>query len=360
MRDQGSIRLAFLAALLGAAPAFAQDQSAPPPVAEPVPAPPAKAAGFDATGMGMGGMGGMNGMGMGGGGMGMPGYGVTWYPGRTTSTGEDLGFVRQRLSAALPVWKEDGDAVIFNTNIRNTLFFTKATLPDTGQPFPAELWNVNFGMNYMHQFENGWSGGLMANFGSASDKPFHSSQELNVGGGGFLRVPAMRDGDSWMFFLMYSPVGNVNFPIPGVAYSWNPNEQWHVNIGIPFSVTWKPIDDLSVSLSYMPVTNVNARISYRVAQPLQVYGGFEWLNEAYYLADRVVQKDRFLSYEKRLVGGVRWNVFNHATLDLQAGYAFDRYYGEGQNLIGTGGGSAFNRVNVASGAFIGLNFGIGF
>ena len=367
-----SRRNLFFIGMIGlpsAIPAVAQES--PPPAMpasplvspeQPLPPAPSGQSGPSTTGTGMGGKGvGMGGMGMGmgggpggggpGGGNGMPGYGATWYPGRTTSTGEDLGLVRQHLSIGLPVWKEDGDMLMLNTSVRHTEFFTNARLPDSGRPFPPELWNVSFGAMYSHQFDNGWTGGLMGNFGSASDKPFHSLREMNIGGIGFLRVPAMRDGDSWMFMLMYSPVGNLNFPIPGVAYSWNPNEQWHINVGIPFSVTWRPNEDWSFNITYMPVTNVNAKVNYRADQAVLLYGGFEWLNEAYFLAGRENRKDRFLGFEKRLVGGVRWNLFEHAGLDFQAGYAFDRFYGIGQNLIG----NARDRVNVASGAFVGLN-----
>ncbi len=290
--------------------------------------------------------------GMGGPGMGVPGYKATWYPSRPVSnSAADLGFVRQSLSGAFPVWREDGDTVLLMAGVRNTLFFTDAILPDTQRRFPNELWNISLGLMYMHKFDNGWSGGLSTTFGSASDKPFHSIHEMNVGFFGFLQVPAKNERDSWMFSLMYSPVGNLTFPIPGIAYSWKPSEDLHVNIGIPFSVMWRPVEDLTLTFSYIPITNVNARATYRVMNGLNVYGGFEWLNEAYFLADRAEQKERFLAFEKRLICGVRWDIWTHAALDLNAGYAFDRYYGEGQNQIS----NLHDRVDISPGAFVGAN-----
>lgn len=304
-----------------------------------------RAAGGPFGGSGIGG-------GMAGPGMGTPGYRATWYPSRPVSTSAtDLGLVRQNLSGSVPIWREGGDMVMLMAGLRNTLFFTDAILPDTHRPFPNELWNISLGLMDLHKFDNGWSSGLSATFGSASDKPFHSIDEMNVGLFAFLQVPAKNERDSWMFSLMYSPVGNLTFPIPGVAYSWKPSDDLHVNIGLPFSVMWQPVEDLTVTFFYVPVTNVNARATYQLMHGLNVYTGFEWLNEAYFLADRVEQKERFLAFEKRLICGVRWDLWTCAALDLNAGYAFDRYYGEGQNQIS----NLHDRVDVSPGAFVGAN-----
>jgi hypothetical protein len=98
---------------------------------------------------------------------------------------------------------------------------------------------------------------------------------------------------------MYSPVGNLNFPIPGVAYVWNPSDALHVSVGLPLSVVWRPVDDLTINLSYMPLTTVNARATYGLVDKVFVFGGFEWLQEAYLLADRENTQDRFSSRKTR-------------------------------------------------------------
>jgi hypothetical protein len=325
-------------------------------IAPAVPPPPARSNDLGPMGGGFGmggsGMGGMGGPGMGGG---MPGYGAAWYPSRPVSGSmADLGLVRQNLSLGTPLWRNDGSRIMVTASVRNSLFFTDAILSDSRRPFPNELWNVSLGLNSIHRLDNGWTAGFGVNVGSASDKPFHSIEEMTFGFMGFLRVPTRNDRDAWLLSLIYSPVSNFNFPIPGVAYSWNPSDEWHVNIGLPFSVTWRPNDDWVVNLSYVPVTNVNARATYRVQEGLFVYGGFEWLYEAYFLADREVRNDRFIGFEKRLIGGVRWDVWSKATLDVNAGYAFDREYGTGQNQLG----NLSDRIDIAPGAFLGTNLRI--
>jgi hypothetical protein len=55
-----------------------------------------------------------------------------------------------------------------------------------------------------------------------------------------------------------------------------------------------------------------------------------------------------MGFEKRLLGGVRWEFWRHADLEMTAGYAFDRYYGVGQNQIG----NLQDEVNIEPGAYI--------
>ena len=101
-----------------------------------------------------------------------------------------------------------------------------------------------------------------------------------------------------------------------------------------FSVNWRPTEDLTLNLSYVPLTNVNAMATYRAAEGVKVYGGFVWANEGYFLADRSVTNDRFLGYEKRLVSGVRWDFWWQGTLDLMWLRLRPRLLLFGQNAFG--------------------------
>lgn len=288
---------------------------------------------------------------MGGGPMGGPGYSVSWNPNRPIEgTSDSLTIVRQGLSVGVPVYRADGDMVIVTANVRHTMLTTDAVLPDSKRLFPNELWNVSLGLMGTHRFDNGWTGMAMTSVGSASDRPFASIREMNVTVMGMLTVPARNERDNWLLSVFYNPAGNLNFPIPGVAYQWNPNERLRVNIGLPLSVTWRPNDDLTLAANYIPLTNVTARATYRVLPKTFLYGGYEFLNESYFLADRADRQDRFMAFEQRVVGGIRRDFGRYLALDVHAGYAFGRYFGEGQNQ----GGDLHDRVDVAAGAFLGL------
>ena len=285
---------------------------------------------------------------------GPPGYDLTWYPSRpVTGQSTDLGLVRQGLRFGAPAWQDGGDRLMANLSVRNTLFSTDAVLPDTGRAFPGQLWSVNLGVNYMHQFDNGWTGGLMAGVGSASDKPFHSIDEMTANIGAFLRVPAANGRDSWQFMLMYAEGGAMNFPIPMASYNWNPSDQLQVNIGLPLSVVWKPTEYLDVNLSYVPLYNINARVTYRPWAGVRLYGGYEFLNESYFLADRADVNDRFFVLEQRLVTGVRWDFWKISSVEVNGGYSFGRRFGEGTSQWG----SLHDQVDVRPGPFLGLRAG---
>jgi len=180
-------------------------------VPEPDPVARVPRGGPDEMGGGAGGRGGM-------GGGGPPGYSAAWYPSQgVRGQNADLGFVRQSLNLGVPVWRDGPDALIATVGLRNTLFDTNAVLPDTGRAFPDRLWSVNVGANYVHRFENGWTGGLLVGVGSASDKPFDSVREMTATLAGFLRVPTKHGRDAWQLSLFYMAGGAVNFPLPGVA-----------------------------------------------------------------------------------------------------------------------------------------------
>ncbi len=279
-------------------------------------------------------------------------YRLQWYPnvpvvGQPTS----LGMVREDLSASAPIWSEGGDSLSLHAHVTSELFQTHAVLPNTGQAFPDQLWNVNFGASYRHVFDNGWIGGVSGSIGSASDQPFHSTRELTGSANAFLVVPS-GERNAWLFSLSYSPTSQLPYPIPMVAYMWQPTDNFRANIGLPFQLWYRPIDDLTIDLSYMLLTTVHARATYRVTQPFRVYAGFDWSNESYFLADRLNEQDRFFYYEKRLTVGAQYFFGKQASLEAFGGYAFDRFYFEGKQLSD----SHFNRVDVGNGLFVGAQF----
>ena len=279
-------------------------------------------------------------------------YDIRWYPSRSVSDqNADFGVLRQHLSATTPLWSNGIDIVTFELGLTTSHFSTEAILPDTGVDFPDDLTNVNFGLNYIHRFENGWTGILKTGFGSASDKPFHSIDEMNTSITALLRVPSRNLRDSWMFGVAYSSAGNLNFPIPLIAYAWNPSDQFQMNVGVPFSMTWKPTDNWVINATYIPLTNVLARATYRASDQVHFYGGYENMTESYFLVDRTNQDDRFFVFEQRLIAGIRWDLFQNTSLDFNAGYAFDRHFGQAKNQ----GDSLQDEMSVDSTPFIGVD-----
>src|SRR5262249_36497762 len=109
---------------------------------------------------------------------------TTWFPDERVTNGPpaQLGYVQQDFSVAFPLWQNETNEVSATAHVRGEFFHTGAVfLPDTGQAFPSELWNVHVGATYRHLFDNGWIAGGGVNVGSASDRPFSSIHEMTAG-----------------------------------------------------------------------------------------------------------------------------------------------------------------------------------
>lgn len=277
-------------------------------------------------------------------------YRVTWFGSEPVAgQGTRLGYVQQDFGFSLPIWQNRSDEWSAAVHVRNEDFYTCAILPDTNQPFPEDLWNIRFSTTYRHEFDNGWITGGTVSVGSASDKPFHSINEMTAGINTFLRIP-QGEHNAWLFSLSYSPTSELAFPIPGVAYIYQPSENFRVNLGLPFQLMYRPIDDLTLDFSYMLLRSVHARATYRLCDMVRVYGGFDWQNESYFLADRANENDRLFYYDKRLTTGVQFKFNRHFSLDVSGGYVFDRFYFEGASYSD----NHQNRVDVGDGPFLSL------
>ena len=267
----------------------------------------------------------------------------------------DFGVTQHSGFLSLPILQTPKDEWSLLGALRFEDIQTSAFLPDTGEAFPGSLWDIRLGTQYRHKFFNGWIGGGVLTLGSASDKPFKSEAEVSIQATVFARVPDS-GRNAWVFFLNYSRYREFlpNVPIPGIAYWFEPSSELRLIVGIPFAnLEWKPDPNLTVELTYFAVRNVRALLSYRVFPDLQLYGGFDWKNEHYFRYDRQDDDKRLSHYEKKVSAGVRWGFLKGVFLDLAGGYAFDRFYFEGESYDDR----HESRLNISSGFFGTLRLG---
>ena len=272
--------------------------------------------------------------------------------------GQDFKMNQQRGSLLLPIRQDSQSNWSFSLNAHGQGIKTKAVLPDTREAFPQDLWDLRLGTQVRHRFENGWTGGGSVAIGSASDRPFASDDELLVHATVFTRIP---DGErnAWLLMVNYSKTREFlpNVPLPAAGYWYEPSDQYRLVIGIPFAfLEARPIPDFSFSLAYFPITTVLARASYRPYRGFQVYGGFEWGNESYVRYDRREEKDRLTYNQKRALVGFRAFPLKWLSLDFSAGYAFDRFYYEGQGYSDR----HQNRLDISNGYFGSIRAGVQF
>ncbi len=140
------------------------------------------------------------------------------------------------LNLMLPIYRSEQGMWSVQTRIHQMAIDTTTTLPSLNRAFPAELWNINLSLSHFRTLENGWTLGGNVGFGSASDRPFASIREMNASMMAMLGIPS-GDRNAWNFSLVYAPMGQLPFPIPGVSYQWRPND---TNGGptISFKPTW--------------------------------------------------------------------------------------------------------------------------
>ena len=260
----------------------------------------------------------------------------------------DLGYTEHNVSLNVPLWQDSRNELSVSADVRFEDFSTDAVLPD-GRLFPDELWDVAIGTAYRHRFDNGWIGGVRVALSSPSDEPFNSWDEISLHAAAFLRVP-QGQRDAWLFSLHYSTTREFlpYVPFPGLAYFYNPNPSFQALFGIPLALRYRPTDAVSLEFSYAPITNIRARVAVRPWQATELFVAYAWEHEAYFLVDRPDEDDRFFSYSQRVSVGALFGPFRGIRVEVAGGYAFDRFYFEGENY----GDRDKNRIDVDSGPFV--------
>ena len=262
-----------------------------------------------------------------------------------------LDLTQHNFTLVTPLFQNSTDEFAMSARLRYQDYDTQARLPDSGQRLPDELFDARAGLSYRHKFANEWILGGSLTVGSASNKPFHSEDELIVHASTLLRVPSGQR-NAWLYSLTYASDAEIfhmrHIPIPGVAYMYAPSDAFKAVIGFPFtSVEYKPFESVTLEASYFPVRTVRARATWAIFRPLRVFVGFDADHDNYYLADRGDKNDQLFYYEKRITGGMRFDL-RYVGVEVTGGYVFDRFYFEGERYSERNE----NRFNVDDGTFI--------
>jgi hypothetical protein len=284
-------------------------------------------------------------------------YNGTLYPDRSVSgQNTEMGLSRHQLRLFAPLLQEKDHFEWSVVGGVTALFVDSgAILPDTGQAFPDGLWDVGFGTTVRWKLENGWIVGGHLGVESASDRPFNSIDETSINTVASLRVP-WQESLAWIFGIYYSNLGEFPYPLPSVALAYEPGRHLQVLAGLPLAIRWAPTGALEFFASYYLVRNIRARASYRLMGPVWLYAGFDWDNQRYFRHDRSDTDARLTYYEKRVSAGIRWDVTRIVSLDASGGYAFDRFWFEGETYSDRN----FNRLDLADGPFAMLRLSVRF
>lgn len=231
-----------------------------------------------------------------------------------TSAGIDLG---------VPLYMQEGNVWLLTGGVHRLEVGGGAWLPDSQIALPDEFWKVSIGTMHFRELDNGWQAGGILSVGSASDEPFAGLREMTATAVAFLNVPS-GDDDAWNFSLFYSPTSQLPFPIPGVAYVWRASDRLEMKIGIPFSVQYRPIETLTLSATYMPLTNVRLHARQQLGESWCAFAGYEVTNDTYFLSERIDSDDRLYFFDQRVRVGLERKLLWGFSAEVAAGYVFDR------------------------------------
>jgi hypothetical protein len=285
------------------------------------------------------------------------GYSAMGVP-RTHLTNEhgDFSVFRQDASIGAPLVSNGTRTVIGYLDFRSLNIDTDAFLKDSRQPFPDHLYDLTAGLTYNRKMEEGWTLGGGMSIGSPSDRPYSSLRVIAPTFSVYGRVPYGQDNDAWMASLSWAPVSAVRFPLPGLAYEWNPSERLQIVAGLPFSMTWKPTDSVRFDMGYIPPYQSRAQLTWHAFQYVDFFTGFESYTDSYLLAHRQNRRQIFYAYEDRALGGVRFDLGKHFVLDAAGGYLFGRLFFSSSSITD----ESHDRIHVAPGAFGMLRFAVVF
>ena len=239
----------------------------------------------------------------------------------------------QSVNVGFPLWQPaDFGQLVGIASFERLELSGGGMLPGTMMGVPSQLWSLQLGTMHTRQYDNGWNGGGMFLFGSASDRPFAALRDMTFTAALFASRPARNERDSWNVSLSYSPTSQLPYPLPGLAYVWRPSPQFEAAIGLPASLTYRPTEQYVLALSYVPLTNFSARAARTFDSGWSLYSAYQIYNETYLLADRVETRERFYVFDQRVSVGLERPLKFGFSLDCAALYMFDRQLFQGVNF----------------------------
>lgn len=156
--------------------------------------------------------------------------------------------------------------------------------------------------------------------------------------------------------LFYSPLSEIPFPLPGVAYFWHASDELQMNIGLPAQITYQPNESFVFTASYMLLHTINVRGTWNVTEDWSAYVSYENSNRSWFLNDRTRDDDRLFEYAQGVYTGVTRSMWKGLQLEIAAGYLFERFYFIGEDYSDRNR----DRIDVGSGAMISAQLGLGF
>jgi hypothetical protein len=177
---------------------------------------------------------------------------------------------------------------------------------------------------------HGWIAGVTLGVGYAGDTAF-SRDSGWYGKATFDIGKPINDHDCLAFLIDYD--GNRPYfpeiPLPGFAYRRKIDDHLLLVAGLPYSsLQWTPTTNLKIEGSYRLLSQVTARVEYRVLEKLLLYGSYSYVQDAFHVQGLSADQ-RLLFSDERLEGGFEYSLADQLMFRLAGGYAFDNRFASG-------------------------------
>ena len=104
------------------------------------------------------------------------------------------------------------------------------------------------------------------------------------------------------------------------------------SLGMPASLLYRPTDQFTLGITYVPLTNFAARAVQQFSRDWSLYGSYQVYNETYFLAERTETRERFYVFDQRISIGLERALRSGFALDFAVLYMFDRQLFQGVNF----------------------------
>lgn len=192
-------------------------------------------------------------------------------------------------------------------------------------------YNIQFGTNYRHYFDNGKSLGLMGSFGSSSDKPFRDGRDSTI-----LLNSTYQLNEKWIVLGNYSNNRTFlnNVPLPGFLYVHENSREKAIIFGFPFIYYLKPFYRDNFSIRYIGILPYNHKfkVIFNRLTFSKPYLGFEQGPQVFLETYREAKDMRTFWFERRVMVGAEKSFGPILKIDIQLGNSFHREFFEARSF----------------------------
>jgi hypothetical protein len=253
-----------------------------------------------------------------------------------------------------PTVKERNLSLQMRTGMRD--LGTEIILPSTGTLFPDPFFDLGLGATYRWKMERGREAGFSFALASPSDDPFDkdASYRADI----FYHKP-IRPGRAWILYAHYRSDREYlpGIPLPGFGYLHRPNRFTTILLGLPYLLLDKQLSPSWRFLAeYEAPREATFELSHRLMKDLTIHVDAALTSENFFRRANPRTEERMTFRETRVGGGFRYALGPDVTFKAGGGYAFERYWYEGEDFSDR----RRNRVEIDDAAYVEFGFGARF